>query len=111
MKTLFITLALTLTACAHERTELDREALLNIIDNARPQPAQVVVVPQSQAPIVNVNNYSGGQQSQQGYAEQRYPSQQYDGQTQALQGTQDHPCIDNEIMRADGSTYTDHRCW
>ena len=55
MKTLtLITLALTLTACGHATTTLDRELALKLAD--RPQ----VIVASSPAPIINVNNYSGG---------------------------------------------------
>lgn len=59
---ILIALALNLTACAHETTELDREALLMIIDNAKPLPQQapVIITPaQTAPPVVNVNNYSG----------------------------------------------------
>lgn len=54
MKTLLVLCFLSLGACAHETTTMDRELALKLAD--RPQ----VIVASSPAPIVNVNIGSNG---------------------------------------------------
>lgn len=62
MKRIIMGLTLVLlSGCAHETTQLDREALLKIIDNSKAQPANIIVTPSAPAPIVNVTQNNNGQ--------------------------------------------------
>ena len=61
-----ITLALTLTACGHATTTLDRELALKLADKSP-------IIVSTPAPIINVNNYNG-QQSPNQQASQPMPA-------------------------------------
>lgn len=104
-KLTLIAMAILLSACAHEKTTMDRELALKLAD--RPQ----VILANNPAPVVNVNNYIGGQQRQSydqsapARDEHDYSGQEWGG------GTMDHPCINNPVTDAHGVTSIDHRCW
>lgn len=57
MKTLTAILALWLIGCGHATTKMDRELALKLADKS----PVIVTAP---APVINVNNYNGGQSSQ-----------------------------------------------
>ena len=68
MKNLAILAMLFLSACAHDRTEMDRELALKLADKT-----PVIVTASAPAPVVNI--FNGGQQTQNHAAQssQGYP--------------------------------------